>query len=154
MSPHVRVYPPETVVAEKYEALVRLGVINSRVKDFYDLWTLASERAFTGTILATAISATFTRRDTPLPTATPLALTDDFIADPAKLQLWRAFVSRNKLDPATPSLNCSALSSCRPHNHGSLENHSISNGRQVVHGNDRPWLQVIPPPMQSRQTHM
>ncbi len=45
-SPHVRVYPPETVVAEKYEALVRLGAINSRMKDFYDLWALASERAF------------------------------------------------------------------------------------------------------------
>lgn len=107
-SPHVRVYPPETVVAEKYEALVRLGVVNSRVKDLYDLWTLAYERTFTGVILATAIQATFIRRNTPLPAVTPLALTDDFIADTAKLQLWRAFVSRNKLNPAAPPLAATA----------------------------------------------
>jgi hypothetical protein len=108
LAPHVRVYPPETVVAEKYEALVRLGTVNSRVKDFYDLWTLAHERTFSGAILATAIQATFTRRGTPLPVVTPLALTDDFIADPAKLQLWHAFVSRNKLDPAAPTLAATA----------------------------------------------
>ncbi|HEY1387567.1 MAG TPA: nucleotidyl transferase AbiEii/AbiGii toxin family protein [Ktedonobacterales bacterium] len=107
-SPHVRVYPPETVVAEKYEALVRLGMINSRVKDFYDLWTLAHERTFTGAILAAAIQATFTRRGTPLPVATPVALTEPFITDPAKLQLWHAFVSRNKLNPAGPTLAATA----------------------------------------------
>lgn len=107
-APHIRVYPPETVVAEKYEALARMGMINSRVKDFYDLWTLAHERTFTGAILATAIQATFSRRGTPLPIITPLALTDDFIADPAKLQLWHAFVSRNKLDSAAPTLATTA----------------------------------------------
>lgn len=102
--PHVRVYPPETVVAEKFEALVRLGAINSRVKDFYDLWALARERAFAGAILAAAIRATFTRRGSPLPTSTPLALTDAFTTDPAKLQLWQAFVGRIKLEPAALSL--------------------------------------------------
>ena len=103
-SPHVRVYPAETVVAEKYEALVRLGAVNSRVKDFYDLWALASEQAFSGSILAQAIHATFTRRGTPLPETTPLALTGTFTADPTKLQLWQAFVSRNKLEPAALTL--------------------------------------------------
>ncbi len=83
---------------------MRLGMINSRVKDFYDLWTLAHERTFTGAILAAAIQATFTRRGTPLPAATPVALTEPFITDPAKLQLWHAFVSRNKLNPAAPTL--------------------------------------------------
>lgn len=107
-SPHVRVYPPETVVAEKYEALVRLGMINSRVKDFYDLWTLTHEHIFTGAILTAAIQATFTRRGTPLPAATPVALTEPFITDPAKLQLWQAFVSRNKLNPAAPALAATA----------------------------------------------
>jgi hypothetical protein len=99
-SPHVRVYPPETVVAEKFEALVRLGAINSRVKDFYDLWALASERAFSGAILGQALRATFLRRAIPLPASPPLALTDAFTGDPAKLQLWQAFVGRTKLEPA------------------------------------------------------
>lgn len=103
-SPHVRVYPPETVVAEKFEALVRLGAINSRVKDFYDLWALASERAFSGAVLGQALRATFTRRGTPLPAFPPLALTDAFAADPEKLQLWQAFVSRTKLEPAALTL--------------------------------------------------
>lgn len=103
-SPHVRVYPPETVVAEKYEALVRLGAINSRVKDFYDLWALARERAFTGALLAEAVRATFARRDTPLPPSPPLALTDVYAADPAKIELWRAFTGRTKLDPPALTL--------------------------------------------------
>lgn len=103
-SPHVRVYPPETVVAEKYEALVRLGAINSRVKDFYDLWTLAREQAFTGPVLAKALRATFMRRNTALPVSTPLALTASFVDDLAKRQLWQAFVSRNKLDPVALTL--------------------------------------------------
>jgi len=103
-SPHVRVYPPETVVAEKFEALVRLGAINSRVKDFYDLWALASERAFSGAVLGQALRATFTRRGTALPASPPLALTEAFAADPDKLQLWQAFVSRTKLEPAALTL--------------------------------------------------
>jgi predicted nucleotidyltransferase component of viral defense system len=103
-SPHVRVYPPATVVAEKFEALVRLGAINSRVKDFYDLWTLAQERTFSGVVLGQAIRATFTRRDTPLPVSPPLALTEAFAADPAKLQLWQAFVSRGRLEPSALTL--------------------------------------------------
>jgi predicted nucleotidyltransferase component of viral defense system len=103
-SPHVRVYPPETVVAEKFEALVRLAAINSRVKDFYDLWALAHERAFSGAVLSTAIQATCGRRGTALPASPPLALTDAFTSDPAKLQLWQAFVGRTKLEPAARSL--------------------------------------------------
>lgn len=103
-SPHVRVYPPETVVAEKYEAMVRLGMVNSRMKDFYDVWALAQERNFTGAVLAEAIRATFTRRGSPLPPVTPPALTGAFTGAPATLQLWRAFVSRNKLEPVALSL--------------------------------------------------
>jgi nucleotidyltransferase AbiEii toxin of type IV toxin-antitoxin system len=102
--PHVRVYPPETVVAEKYEALVRLGMVNSRMKDFYDLWALAHERAFTGRVLAEAIQATFTRRGAVLPAVIPLALTNTFTTAPATLQLWQAFTSRNKLEPTALNL--------------------------------------------------
>lgn len=102
--PRVRVYPPETVVAEKYEALVRLGAINSRMKDFYDLWALASERSFSGDVLAQAIQATFERRGSALPAETPYALTDAFTSDPVKLQLWQAFIGRTQLDSATLNL--------------------------------------------------
>lgn len=103
-SPQVRAYPPETVVAEKYEALVRLGAINSRMKDFYDVWALARERAFSGLVLAEAIHATFTRRGTQLPESIPLALSDAFVTDPAKLQVWQAFVTRTRLEPAALTL--------------------------------------------------
>ncbi len=62
-------YPPETVVAEKLEALVRLGLINTRIKDFYDLWVLSRRLDASSTILASAIRATFVRRSTPIPTS-------------------------------------------------------------------------------------
>ena len=71
-------YPPETVVAEKLEALVRLGLINTRMKDFLDIWILARGRDFAGEVLAQAIGATFRRRRTALPESTPIALTPAF----------------------------------------------------------------------------
>lgn len=83
--------------------MIRLGAINSRVKDFYDVWALASEQTFTGAILTNALNATFTRRGTAFPPSTPLALTDAFVDDLAKRRLWQAFVSRNKLNPAAPT---------------------------------------------------
>ncbi len=103
-APHVRVYPRETVVAEKYEALVRLGAINSRVKDFYDLWTLARGYSFAGPVFSDALKATFSRRATPLPAVTPIALTSAFAEDPGKRQLWQAFLTRSKLDAGALSL--------------------------------------------------
>lgn len=99
-SPCVRVYPPEAVNAEKFEARVRLCVINSRVSYFSDLWALAQERAFSGAILAAAIRATFMRRAIPLPASTPLALTDPFAAGTAKLRLWQTVEGRTKLQPS------------------------------------------------------
>jgi predicted nucleotidyltransferase component of viral defense system len=96
-APHLRAYPRETVVAEKYQAMVALGIANSRMKDFYDLWFLAHHFDFKGTTLSNAIRATFDRRRTPLPTETPLAWTPAFHDDGAKKQQWRAFGNRSKL---------------------------------------------------------
>lgn len=90
-APRLRVYPRETVVAEKLEAMVQLGMANSRMKDFYDLAFLAESFAFDGEILVRAIRATFERRMTPLPTALPVALSAEFTADVAKISQWRAF---------------------------------------------------------------
>ena len=69
-SAQLRVYPRETVVAEKFQAMVSLGIANSRLKDFYDIWFLAHQAQFQGSILCQAMRATFNRRKTPLPTNT------------------------------------------------------------------------------------
>ena len=93
-APVVRVYPRETVVAEKYEALVKLGMANSRMKDFYDLWAIASGFDFAGVVLADAIRNTFQRRRTPLPEHTPTGLGPGFRADPQKNAQWNAFLRK------------------------------------------------------------
>jgi predicted nucleotidyltransferase component of viral defense system len=68
-APRLRAYPRETVVAEKLEAMVQLGMANSRMKDFYDVAVLARDFDFDGALLARAMRATFERRKTPLPTS-------------------------------------------------------------------------------------
>ena len=101
-APHLRVYPRQTVVAEKLEAIVSLGMTNSRLKDYFDLRALAHEGAVDPALLAVAIAATFSRRRTPLPTEMPLGLSDEFAHDPTKLAQWDAFLSRNRIE--APSL--------------------------------------------------
>lgn len=96
--PRLRVYPRYTVVAEKLEALVSLGMANSRMKDYFDLWILARHSDFDGSMLAQAIRATFERRHTDLPSAVPLGLTDEFAKDAQKEKQWQAFLSKNALD--------------------------------------------------------
>jgi len=98
-APRLRAYPRETVVAEKFEALVTLGIANSRMKDYFDLWILASHADFDGDTLARAIRATFERRATRLPEGVPFGLTDAFAEDSQKQTQWRAFLARNALDP-------------------------------------------------------
>jgi hypothetical protein len=91
-------YPRETVIAEKFEALVKLGMANTRMKDFHDLRTLSRLFPFAGPTLSEAIQRTFARRRTPLPLeALPTALTSEFYDDDTKQKQWNAFVSKNKL---------------------------------------------------------
>jgi Nucleotidyl transferase AbiEii toxin, Type IV TA system len=94
----LRAYPRETVVAEKFEALVKLGMVNTRMKDFYDLWILALEFEFSGPLLCKAIEATFAKRNTELPATVPLALTEDFFGDSKKAKQWSAFVGKSGLN--------------------------------------------------------
>lgn len=96
-TPRIRAYPKESVISEKYEAMVRLGIANSRMKDFYDIWILAREFDFHGQSLARAIKATFKRRKTGIPENTPLALSSDFHQDSVKIAQWRAFLNRTRL---------------------------------------------------------
>jgi predicted nucleotidyltransferase component of viral defense system len=93
-APRLCAYPRETVVAEKLDATVQLGVANSRMKDFYDLAVLARDFAFDGDLLVRAIHATFERRKTPLPAAMPVGLTAAFAEDPAKKTQWTGFVRK------------------------------------------------------------
>jgi len=97
--PHLHVYPRYTVVAEKLEALTSLGMLNSRMKDFFDLWILAKHSDFDGTILSRAVAATFDRRRTAVPTGVPIGLSDEFIRDAQKGKQWQAFLRKNALDP-------------------------------------------------------
>lgn len=91
-APRLRAYARETVIAEKFQAMVALGQPNSRMKDFYDIWILSRSFAFEGERLAQAIAATFMRRATEIPTEPPVALSPAFAADEQKNRQWRAFV--------------------------------------------------------------
>jgi hypothetical protein len=90
--------PNESVVAEKFEAIVKLGMANSRMKDFYDLWVLAQRFQFESATLAAAIQATFATRETVLPISLPLALQMDFYNLPSKQMQWKAFLGKSGLN--------------------------------------------------------
>lgn len=104
-APRIRAYPCETVIAEKLQALVAFDMAISRMKDFYDLWMLSKRFPFEGTSLSAAIAATFQRRGTAIPTGVPTALTDEFAGDRGKQTQWTAFLKRNVLPDAPPSLS-------------------------------------------------
>jgi len=97
-APRLLGYTPESSIAEKFQAMVALDIANTRIKDFYDVWSLSRMREFDGRVLAAAILATFERRATPLPEGSPLALSDAFSEDPAKQRLWQAFLRKGRLD--------------------------------------------------------
>lgn len=103
-APRIRACPRETVVAEKLQAAVVLGIANSRMKDFYDLYVLARDFSFDGGILTRAIQATFKQRNTEIPRETPLALTEEFGRDDTKSVQWKAFVRKSGLEQGVPDL--------------------------------------------------
>ena len=96
-APVLRMYARETVVAEKFEIMAQLGIANSRMKDYYDLWVLAREFEFDGETLKDAIRATFRRRQTPLPAELPAGLAESFVNDSGKQAQWRGFLNRTQL---------------------------------------------------------
>jgi len=103
-APYVRTYPVYTVVAEKFEAMVKLGMANTRMKDFHDVWFLARRFEFDRAILRQAIEATFARRQTKL-APSPEPLTDAIANDPTKQAQWAAFLRRNGLTSAPSQFN-------------------------------------------------
>ncbi|MCI0345470.1 MAG: nucleotidyl transferase AbiEii/AbiGii toxin family protein [Chloroflexi bacterium] len=95
--PRIRAYRPETAIAEKVHALVVLGSKNSRMRDFFDLHALSFRRSFDGERLAGALTSTFARRRTEVPSETPIALTSAFAALEGKSAQWSGFLRRSRL---------------------------------------------------------
>ncbi|RSZ29457.1 nucleotidyl transferase AbiEii/AbiGii toxin family protein [Variovorax beijingensis] len=96
-APQLRAYPKYTVVAEKFHAVCLLGMANTRMKDYFDLWVLLTEGALEAAELGRAIDATFARRQLAVPGTVPSGLSDAFAQDPAKQGQWAAFLQRNRL---------------------------------------------------------
>jgi hypothetical protein len=95
-------YPPESVIAEKYQTMVALGMVNSRMKDFFDLWFIAKSMEFEMDLLQEAIEKTFEHRNTPLPRQKIIALTSEFATQ--KQVQWEAFLSKSQIADAPTSL--------------------------------------------------
>ena len=100
-APTLRPYPMVTVIAEKFHALCVLGMANSRMKDYFDLWFLLRDASDIAGLRA-AIDATFVRRRTTRPNSVPIGVSDSFAGDHDKQIQWRAFITRNRL--SAPSL--------------------------------------------------
>ena len=96
-APTLRAYPKATVVAEKLHAVTVLGMTNTRMKDFFDLWVLLQDTTLDDAELQRAIEATFTRRQTAVPGTQPIGLSDAFAEDATKQVQWRAFLKKNRL---------------------------------------------------------
>ena len=103
-APRLRIYPPETAIAEKFETIVRRGMLNSRMKDFYDIWKLKSLFDYDIDVLGRAIARTFERRKRLIPTECPAALTERFWSNPVKQKQWQAFLRKSRLDVGNRTL--------------------------------------------------
>ena len=100
-SPQIRSYPPATVIAEKFQAMVALGVANGRMKDYFDLWAIPQSIDLTETDLDTAIGATFRRRRSTIPSDRPPGLSSTFISDDGRQSQWRAYARSISLEDVT-----------------------------------------------------
>ncbi len=97
-SPELLGYTPESAIAEKLQAMVELDLVNTRIKDFYDIWLLSQNLEFQGEVLAEAVKTTFANRLTSLPVNPPNALTARFAGNQAKINQWKAFLGKNRFD--------------------------------------------------------
>lgn len=102
--PVVKAYSPETVIAEKFNAMVLLGMANSRMKDYFDIWMLSQNFTLEGTVLREAILNTFAKRQTALPDSEPIGLSEEFSGNGSKLLQWQGFVKRQRRQETAPSL--------------------------------------------------
>ncbi|APO70072.1 hypothetical protein IE4872_PC00039 (plasmid) [Rhizobium gallicum] len=99
----ILMYPPETVVAEKFEAMIRFGLANGRIKDFYDIWLTTQIFQFQLTTVIDAVAGTLARRETAIPTTMPEGLSEGYAAIAEERGLWRGFLERNPPAIGPPS---------------------------------------------------
>ena len=97
-APQLRAYPKYTVVAEKFHAVCLLGMANTRMKDYFDLWILITEGTLEPTELRRAVEATFARRQLAIPNTLPAGLSDTFSRDATKQMQWTAFLKKSRLN--------------------------------------------------------
>lgn len=100
LPPRLRIYPRETTIAAKFEAMVQLGNDNTRMKDFFDIWVLSRHFAFEGKLLRKAVAATFARRKTSLPDQMPPAFSPQFHDSEAVRNRWQAFLLKGRFQEA------------------------------------------------------
>ncbi|MCX7192831.1 MAG: nucleotidyl transferase AbiEii/AbiGii toxin family protein [Proteobacteria bacterium] len=96
-APRLKTYPVYTVISEKLHAIVLLGMTNSRLKDYFDLWVLLDREALNTHTLARAIAATFVRRGMSVPTELPIGLTNEFATERSRQAMWLSFLKKNQL---------------------------------------------------------
>jgi predicted nucleotidyltransferase component of viral defense system len=97
-APNIRAYPIATVIAEKFHAMVALGIANSRMKDYYDIWAIPKAMPIPADELDAAIRATFERRKTGVPSDRPPGLSAEFVEDETKRRQWRAYAASIELE--------------------------------------------------------
>ena len=105
----MKAYRFETAIAEKFQAMVELGLANSRMKDFYDILYISKHNEFNGEDLGKALTETFKRRRTDLPTDTPLPFSEEFWSDKQVTTRWSAFIRKNDLDSVPLKEICQSL---------------------------------------------
>ena len=102
-APQLKGYTHESVIAEKLETMFKRGMLNSRMKDFFDIWTLSQQFPFKSKILINAVNATFNQRGTDLQSV-PECFSDGFVSDPLKNSHWNAFIRKNYIKHSSLSL--------------------------------------------------
>lgn len=106
--PHLKGYPAESVISEKFEAMIKLGLLNSRMKDFYDIWIMMRQFDFDGANLSEALKRTFAHRKTELPKECPLFADEIYDEKSDRQTLWKAFLNKNDIKLAPDRLTLTA----------------------------------------------
>jgi hypothetical protein len=106
--PHLNGYPQESVISEKFEAMIKLGLLNSRMKDFYDIWLMTRQFEFKGANIASAIKKTFNNRKTDIPNKKPLFADEIYDEKSDRQMLWSAFLKKGDIQHAPETLSTTA----------------------------------------------
>ena len=106
--PHLKGYPAESVISEKFEAMVKLGLLNSRMKDFYDIWLMMRQFDFNGSKLAEALKRTFEHRKTSFPQDRSLFADEIYDEKSDRQTLWKAFLKKGDIKHAPEKLQATA----------------------------------------------